>query len=722
MKNTAVMVLLLIGFSVNAQKNQADTKYKRYEYNEAIPLYQQYLENHADDEDATRKLALALRYTNNIRGAIEAYRSLIQLKNAIPDDYYDLVQMLRINGNLSEARTVALQYQKLNEGDKASNLIASIDRNAEFLTEKDAYIVTDKTSQVPYSVFAPTYMRNGLLVTAESARAQSSQWTGRGFTKIFFLSPDDMTLTPFAKELMSDYNDGPAVCSPDGETMYFTTVNKQSVNENDINTSKLQISAAILQHGKWTEKAYFTFNDKHDNAAHPALSHDGKVLVFASDRPGGKGGMDLYYCTLNPDKSWSEPVNMRGLNTSENEIFPSFDPGGNIYFASNGLPGLGGLDIFFAQWNGRGFGESVNVKAPINSSYDDFAITTDVNRSTGYFSTNRFENPQTDDLAYFEKSEKQVVANIAAPVIKIIVTDKYTATPLPYVLVTLKNTHADVVFQGMTDPDGALMVENLPADDYRIQGVLNDITTTLASITPAEFTNNEIVKKLTHNDPRFTLSGIVTNSGNDMPVEGVTVSCMNTVLNRVNKKVTAKDGKFFFQLEQASDFKVSGEAPSWLSSEVIYETTKGLDRSKDLYVTLKLSMQQPAANEVIRLDKIYYDYDKCDIKPRAAEELDRLVKLMHDFPDMIIELSSHTDSRGSDDYNIRLSQCRADAAVKYIISKGIALNRLVAMGYGETKLVNGCANNVTCSEQQHQENRRTEFKIVSCSSCPGRSQ
>jgi outer membrane protein OmpA-like peptidoglycan-associated protein len=196
------------------------------------------------------------------------------------------------------------------------------------------------------------------------------------------------------------------------------------------------------------------------------------------------------------------------------------------------------------------------------------------------------------------------------------------------------------------------------------------------------------------------------------------VTCENTVLNKTNTKITADDGKFFFQLEQNSDFRVTGEKKGWLSSEAIYETTKGLDRSKDLYVKIKLSMQQPAAEAVIRLDKIYYDYDKFNIKPRAAEELNRLIKLMNDFPDMTIELSSHTDSRGSDDYNLKLSQNRADAAVAYIIDKGISKNRIIAKGYGETRLVNECANGVDCSEAKHQENRRTEFKIISCSSCP----
>ncbi|HEX7410707.1 MAG TPA: OmpA family protein, partial [Bacteroidales bacterium] len=254
---------------------------------------------------------------------------------------------------------------------------------------------------------------------------------------------------------------------------------------------------------------------------------------------------------------------------------------------------------------------------------------------------------------------------------------------------------------------------------YRVQGILNEVTTTIAMIGKEEFTKPLIEKTITHNDPRFTLSGIATNTHNGQPVAGVTVTCENTVLNKTNTRITTADGKFFFQLEQASDFKVIGALQGWLTSEAEYETTKGLDRSKDLYVKIKLSMQQPTGpGEVIRLDKIYYDYDKFNIKPRAAEELNRLIKLMNDFPDMTIELSSHTDSRGSDDYNLKLSQNRADAAVAYIIGKGISKNRIVAKGYGETRLVNECANGVNCSEAKHQENRRTEFEIISCPSCP----
>ncbi len=718
MKKLIIILLCLCAIPLFAQKSQADKKFKLYQYSEAIPLYKQYLEKSPEDYDAARNLALSYKYINNIAGSIEAYQSLLKLKKAVPDDWYDLVQLLRINGNLADARLYAIQYQQKSSGEKAQNLLKSIDMYDELMSGKNEYNVINKTGQYHQSIFSTIYYNNGLIVTAENLEGSRNEWTGRGFTKLYSTDINFNKLVPIATELMSKYNDGPAALSNDGKTIYYTTINKKSLQEQDVSTRKLQISAAIFNEGKWNLVELFKFNNSNYNFAHPAIRNDGKMLVFSSDKPGGKGGMDLYYCMLQSDNTWSEPVNISALNSDENEIFPTFDASNNLYFASNGLPGLGGLDVFISKNDGINFSAPTNLKAPINSNFDDFSLSTNNNLETGFISTNRFGSPEIDNVAFFSKTVKEVPQPVAKITVKINVIDKYTSIPLPYVSVTIKDGMNNVIFQGITDPNGVLLADDLPVDNYKVQGILNEITTTIANISKNEFSQQLIEKTVTHNDPRFTLSGITINSNNNQPVSDIKVTCENTVLNRTNSKITTDDGKFFFQLEQNSDFRVTGEKKGWLSSEAIYETTKGLDRSKDLYVKIKLSMQQPAAEAVIRLDKIYYDYDKFNIKPRAAEELTRLIKLMNDFPDMTIELSSHTDSRGSDDYNLKLSQNRADAAVAYIIGKGISKNRIVAKGYGETKLVNECANGVDCSEAKHQENRRTEFKIVSCPSCP----
>lgn len=754
MKKIIVILFCILSISIFAQKSQADKKFKLYIYSEAIPLYKQYLEKSPTDYAATKNLALAYKYTNNIAGSIAAYRSLLKLNEAVPEDWYEFVQLLRINGNLTEAKLFTIQYQTKNNGEKAKTLLKSIEMYDELMAGKNEYEITNKTAKDSQSVFATNYYNGALIVTAENEVAGKSNWTGRGLTKLYLTDLNCTQLLPFATELMTKYSDGPVTFSKDLKTMYFTTVNEKSLQEQDVNTRKLQISSATLKQGKWEPVQLFKFNNSKYNVAHAALKHDGSMLIFSSDMPGGKGKMDLYYCTLLSDSTWSAPVNIAALNTSENEIFPSFDASGNLYFASNGLPGLGGLDAFVSTIKDTTFTAPQNLKAPINSVYDDFSLSTDNNLASGFISTNRFGTGERDDVAFFLRKNSEVktanqnatpakvpetgaIQNTPAntqqtadiktsptvipgvkPIIKIKVLDKYTSIPLPYVSVSLKDDANNIVFTGITDTLGDLSVEDMPIANYRAQGVLNDITTTIATISKDEFTQPIIEKTITHNDPRFTLSGIAVNVLNGPPVAGVTVICTDTISGKTKTVITNADGKFFFQLEQSRDYKIIGEKAKWLSSEAIYESTRGLDRSKDLFVKIKLSIQQPTADDVIRLDKIYYDFDKCDIKPRAAEELNRLVKLLNDYPDMIIELSSHTDCRGTLPYNRSLSQCRADSAVAYILDKGIFKKRIEAKGYGESKLVNECSDGVECSEEKHQENRRTEIKIVDCPSCP----
>ena len=430
----------------------------------------------------------------------------------------------------------------------------------------------------------------------------------------------------------------------------------------------------------------------------------------------GKGGMDLYMCVRNGN-IWSKPMNLSELNTVDNELFPVFTADNDLIFSSNGLPGLGGLDLFLAKKNLASFYDPANLNAPINSSYDDFMLLTDNNFQSGYLSSNRGGESQIDDIFYFEKKSAIVNSSKGNKLI-VNVLDKYTRTPLPYVTVVIKDANGQVFHQGLTDPNGRIELEDLPLQEYKIQGMLNDVSTTLAVVAKNDFNNNVIVRDLLHNDPRFTLVGLAINSRTNKPLEGVLITCTNITSGITKKMTTIEDGKFFFQLEQNSDFEVQGQKKGWLSSELAEKTTKGLDRSQQLYVNVELNIHQPVAKGTIALKKIHYDYDKCDIRPDAAIELNRLVKLMNDYSDMTIELSSHTDARGSDSYNLKLSQCRAESAVNYLIQQGISSNRLKAKGYGETKLVNKCTNGVECSDSEHEQNRRTEFTILLCSSCP----
>jgi len=227
-----------------------------------------------------------------------------------------------------------------------------------------------------------------------------------------------------------------------GKTIYFTTINKKSLQEQDVNTRKLQISTAVLKDAKWQLTELFKFNNSNYNVAHPALRNDGKMLVFSSDKPGGKGKMDLYYCILRQDNTWSEPVNISILNTTENEIFPTFDAANNLYFASNGLPGLVDSMCLCQKNVDNNFSLPVNLKAPINSTLDDFSLITNNNLESGYFATNRFGSPETDNIAYFSKKIAEVLKPAAKTIVKINVLDKYTSIPCPMFRSRLKMTKA----------------------------------------------------------------------------------------------------------------------------------------------------------------------------------------------------------------------------------------------------------------------------------------
>lgn len=701
-----------------AQKESAERHYFLYEYVQAIADYEKYLSKNPNDYKALKQLSDAYYKTNDIDKAVASYTQLIKMPEADVVDLLQLIQVLRMKGQLSEAKNYALQYKQKAPGQLADNLIYSIENPQNFINTQSDYSLTNLSNRISGSVVSvQKWKGDQLLVTSEESRTDKSKWTGRSYNRLYLTTENFSKFEPFAGEIMKKYDNGTPTFNSARNQMYFTVVNEQSLDERNVNTFKLKIVSSVFENGKWSATQDLPNDDKSYNTAYPTLSKDGKYLVFASDMPGGKGGYDLYYCRRDGDR-WSQPVNMNAINTEGNEVFPAFY-GDDLWFSSNGLSGIGGLDLFHVRFTDGTTSEAVNAKTPLNSSFDDYGIFSDDDFQSGYLISNREGDKRIDNVYKFQRRAKATPAKAVIKSLQVKVLDKYTSTPLPYVKVQILK-EGEVYQKGMTDENGVVAIDDFPKGNYQIKGELNEITTTNGEVTLSDFEGNDpvITKTLLHNDPRFTLKGIVVNSKNNQPVSGVTVKCFNETLNISKQEETKEDGVFFFQLEQKSDFKVTGQKAKWLSSENIRETTKGLDRSKEIFVKLTLKMDEPEVNKSIRLDKIYYDYDKWNIRPASAEELDRVVQLMKDYPDMKIELSSHTDSRGSDAYNEVLSQKRADAAVQYIIAKGIPTDRIVAKGYGETRLLNRCGNGVKCSEEEHQLNRRTEFKIIECASCP----
>ncbi|AWG22012.1 cell envelope biogenesis protein OmpA [Flavobacterium faecale] len=290
--------------------------------------------------------------------------------------------------------------------------------------------------------------------------------------------------------------------------------------------------------------------------------------------------------------------------------------------------------------------------------------------------------------------------------------DKYTKEVLPDTDVVLKNIKGEVVQSGKTNNFGVVVFNEIKPDNYTIEGMLYNTKMESSTTVTNEFKAKETLQKvILYTDLNFILKGKVVVCNSAQPLANVSVKLKNLLIAEQKNTVTNDNGEFIFNVAKNSMYEVYGKKDSYFSqTETI--ATKEYDRNTTLFVKLEVCMEEADCGKAIGLKNILYDLDKFEIKEEAKKELNRLVQFMLDNPSLKVEVLSHTDSRSSNEYNLTLSQNRANAAVDYVVSQGIARNRISGKGYGETQLLNKCADGVSCSEAQHQLNRRTEMKVI----------
>ena len=379
------------------------------------------------------------------------------------------------------------------------------------------------------------------------------------------------------------------------------------------------------------------------------------------------------YRAVKKDTLWGNITEFEYNSKEYSNGHPSMnEKGTKMYFVSDMPGGLGGTDIYVVEKMNGTWSKPVNLGPSINTPYNEM-----------------FPTIWKDSILYFSSEGHYNMGGL----------DIFSST-----------------LNGSSWSDARNMgyPMNTSYDDFGI--ALNDNATAgiLSSNRNSKNTTQDNLYNFTINDVRFTLEGIAIDKATQQPVEGVLAELTNLMTGKKESIITGPDGKFKFKLNPQTNYSVVGSKDGYFTNTEPV-TTVGKNRSEDMFVKLRLELERIIVNKPIVLKNIYYDLDKWDIREDAGIELDRLVQILKENPMINIELGSHTDSRADDKYNLILSQKRAEAAVNYIVSKGISSSRMVAKGYGESELVNRCSNDVKCTEEEHQANRRTEFRVTSMS-------
>jgi len=707
------------------QLKKGNDAFKQMEYARAAMHYEELLQQQYISE-AAENLAHCYRFLKRVEKAERWYEMVLEEGNEEPLNYLYLAQALLSNNKLAEASAWAARYAEARPEDpRGRYLIKAVEQREEFQNPAQGYTISPcDFNQADYNEFAPAYSHRRLYFTSDrqAHREKGRGASGQSFTRLFQADWPDGEVRPLPGNTNSAFHDGAAAISPDGESMYFTRnyVIKKQKRQGEDHIIHLILAKAKLNGGEWQLDGGFMHNSADYSVAYPTFSRDGNLLVFASDARGGHGGMDLYLCYRSGVDQWSAPQNLGpAVNTPGEEVYPFLMPDGSLVFSSDGLPGLGGQDLFIAKPDGRLWSEARNLGAPLNSPRDEIGFWSFESLQKGWFSSNRNSALALYDVFYFTKDK---LPNLLLGM----VVDKHTKIPLKGVDIIARDLNSGMEFSTISAEDGQFRFELTAGKPWNIsiRGEKNGISTNIEHVVfePGEEGATNFIQ-LEHNDPRFTLEGYSLSSKNEKPMEGALVKLLNTNTGKVQTAYSDKDGKFTFQLDQRSDYRITGEKDGYYST-VAEASTKGLDRSTTLYVNLFLYTQVVIINEDITMkdgknpmsiNDIFYDFDDYRIRPDAAKELDKLIAFLQLNKNLeVVQLNAHTDSRGASDYNMNLSQKRAQAAVQYLVAKGIPRNRLRYKGFGESQLVNRCRDGVEdCTEAEHQQNRRTEFRVLS---------
>lgn len=663
-----VLISAVLSFSVQAQgmkERTADKKFDVLAYASAGEMYAELAKKSDATDHQIRRAAECNRLTGNSVDAEKWYAKLSTHSGVKAEDFYHYAQMLKMNEKYDLANKMMARFGSMN----TSNSIAKAHSdNANYVAElkstPNKYDIAIFGVNTKASDFGPNYYTvdgESSVVFASARTANTTllnnkfQWDGSNFLDAYRAQVggdgENVKVERFDRGIKSKYHEGPVSFSNNGTIMYLTRSNY--LNRKKGLDSAMHNNLKLYISRKDSNGKWGELSNFTHNSDFYSVGHasvtEDGKTMFFASDMPGSKGETDIWMSKLEGNAWSKPVNVEAVNTEGKEMFPFISKNNNLYFSTDGFVGLGGQDVYKAQGDGSGY-----FAEPENLMYP--------------------LNTNHDDFG-------------------LIINDSET----------------EGYFSSNRDGGDAKGDDDI----YRFK------TTSSPVITE--------VKEIKKKKEECKLIGKVLDTKSNEPISGVSVKLRDKKTGEVEEYITDENGSFANMMEgrpcpgYEMDYDVIIEKKGYLTKTVAFNKTFDKPGTINLneYINTKIQENKAGGDvtEFCEIDDILYDFDKSFIRPDAAIELDKLVSCMKANPTMKIEIGSHTDCRASKRYNEKLSDRRAKAARDYVISKGIDSDRIYGRGYGETKLLNGCAceptNASDCSEEEHQLNRRTEFRIVS---------
>ena len=487
------------------------------------------------------------------------------------------------------------------------------------------------------------------------------------------------SIEKFSKTINTKFHDADITFSKDLKTIYFSRsnyFNKKYVKDT-LGRNLIQLYKARKgKNGKWFEKE-MPFNSKDYQTGHPTLNDDQTKLYFISDMPGGYGKTDIYVVDVYLDGTYSTPKNLGSkINTKGREMFPEIWKNDYLYFSSDGyIDGQGGLDIFSVKLNeGKPEEDAYNLPRPINSYSDDFSISFNKDKNSGFLSSNRPGGKGDDDIYSFQFSCEQYIKGIT--------------------------------YQDVRSLDSIKAMEFYYHDNMkRIRDSINGTPT--KSVVSLD--NNKIIEM----DTESAVDSIFNSS------EGIKILSNTKVLlsdisgQKIDSTISNEKGEYFFTINCLDSLKLIAKKINYTTE--IFHANSTAQNADTIFVDFRLKEKDilmRGNQHILNIDPFYFDFDRADVSTQSVIGVLTIVDILRKYPSLHIEINSHTDSRGTDEYNIKLSNLRSAVMKQWIVARGIDEARITANGYGESKLMNDCADGVKCKEEEHAKNRRSEFLIT----------